>query len=346
VEHFHVTDKKPIQNPHDALFRGVFGDPRRAAELLRAVLPQDIVAATDWSSLELADASFVDEELREHQADLLFRASLAGRTCFFYIVFEHKSGSAPFGVLQLLRYVIRIWERFRAENPDATHLPLVLPILVHTGSGPWASPCTLAALLDAAGAPAELLALQPAFTCRLLDLGATDEAGLRRLQLTAQTLLPLLHLQQLRRQVATAVLLLAWRHLYLRLLAMPGGEQIVNRLYSYVAAVSNDDRERLRAAYASISKTSEEQYMKTVAEQYIEEGRQEGRAEGRQEGLHEGLQKGERKGLQMALLMLLEERFGPASPTVVQRIEESSSAEVEHWMRRILTARSPEDLLE
>jgi hypothetical protein len=97
-----------------------------------------------------------------------------------------------------------------------------------------------------------------------------------------------------------------------------------------VAAVSRDDRENLRAAYAHISKTSEEQYMKTVAEQYIEEG----------------LQKGLQKGLQLALCMLFEERFGPASPAVMQRIENSSPAEVEHWMRRILTARSPEELLE
>jgi predicted transposase/invertase (TIGR01784 family) len=321
-----VTNKKPIKNPHDALFRGVFGDPQRAGELLRSLLPKDIVAATDWSSLELVDACFVDEELRDHQADLLFRARLGAGTCWFYIVFEHKAGSVRFGVFQLLRYVIRILERCRAEDPTATHLPLVLPILVHTGNGPWTSPCTLAALLDASGAPAELLALQPAFTCKLFDLGATDEAGLRRLQLTVQTLLPLLHLLQLRRQVATAMLLVAWRSLYQQLLALPGGQQIVNRLYSYVATVSKDDRKDLRAAYASISKISEEQYMKTVAEQYIEEGLQ--------------------KGLQLALCMLFEERFGPASPAVMQRIENSSPAEVEHWMRRILTARSPEELLE
>ncbi|HZN41446.1 MAG TPA: Rpn family recombination-promoting nuclease/putative transposase [Planctomycetota bacterium] len=332
-----MTDKKPIQNPHDALFRGVFADPQRTGELLRSVLHEDIVAATDWASLERVDASFVDEELRDHQADLLFRARLAGRTCTFYIVFEHKAGPARFGVFQLLRYVVRIWEQCRAEDSAATHLPLVLPILVHTGDGAWSSPCTLAAVLDSSGAPAGLLALQPTFTCKLFDLGATDEAGLRRLQLTVQTLLPLLHLQQLRRQVATAVLVLAWRTLYLRLLAMPGGEQIVNRLYSYVAAVSNDDRKHLRAAYASISKTSEEQYMKTVAEQYIEEGRQEGR--------QEGLQEGERKGLQLALRMLFEKRFGPAPSAVVQRIENSSPAEFDHLMRRILAAATADDLL-
>ena len=339
-----MTDKKPIKNPHDALFRGVFADPQRAAELLRSVLRQDIVAATDWSTLERVDASFVDEELRDHQADLLFRAKVSGRTCYFYIVFEHKAGQARFAVFQLMRYLVRIWEQRRAEDPDAPHLPLVLPILVHTGDGPWASPCSLAELLDTNGAPEGLLALQPTFTFRLFDLGATDEAGLRRLRLTVQALLPLLHLQQLRRRVATATLLLAWRPLILRLMAEPGGQQIMNRLYSYVSSVSND-REQVRAAYARISKTTEEQYMKTIAEQYIEEGRQQGRQQGRQEGEQMGLQQGVQQGVHLAMLTLIEQRFGKVPANVVQLIENAKANEIDQWMRRILAAATLDDLL-
>ena len=335
-----MTDKKPIQNPHDALFRGVFADPKRAGELLRSVLHESIVAATDWSKLERVDTSFVDEELRDHQADLLFRAKVSGRTCYFYIVFEHKSGRARFAVFQLLRYVIRIWEQCRTDDPAATHLPLVLPILVHTGDGQWASPSTLAELLDTDGAPEGLLAVQPTFTCKLFDLGATDEAGLRRRRLTVATLLPLLHLQQLRRQVATAALLIAWRPLYLRLMTMPGGQQVSNRLYSYVAAVSNDDPKRVRAAYRRISKESEEQYM-TVAEKLIEEGRREGRRKGRREGERKGLQ----QGVQLAMLTLIEQRFGAPPPALVQLIENASATEVDHWMRRIRTAATLDDLL-
>jgi len=334
-----VPDKRPIQNPHDALFRGVFGDPQRAAELLRSVMHDDLPAA-DWSSLERIDASFVDEELRDSQADLLFRAKVAARTCCFYILFEHKAGPARFAMFQLMRYVVRIWEQCRADDPAATHLPLVLPILVHTGDGPWPSPSTLTELLDAKGASAALLAMQPTFTCKLFDLGATDETVLRRRRLAVQTLLPLLHLQQLRRQVATAALLLAWRPLFLRLLAVPGGQQIMNRLCSYVATVSNDDPKRVRAAYARISKTSEEQYM-TIAEKLIQEGQREGQRKGIREGQRKGLQ----QGVQLAMLTLIEQRFGSAPPALVQVIENSSTTEVDYWMRRILAAATLDELL-
>ena len=37
-----MTNKKPIKNPHDALFRGVFADPQRAAELLDSVLSSQL----------------------------------------------------------------------------------------------------------------------------------------------------------------------------------------------------------------------------------------------------------------------------------------------------------------
>ncbi|HEX6812790.1 MAG TPA: DUF4351 domain-containing protein, partial [Planctomycetota bacterium] len=104
----------------------------------------------------------------------------------------------------------------------------------------------------------------------------------------------------------------------------PGGQEIMNKLYSYVFTVSKDDPRHLRAAYARISKTCEEQYM-TVGEKLIEEGRQE--------------------GAQRTLLMQIEQRFGAVHPTVAQRVEEASPDQIDRWLRRILTAATLDDLL-
>ncbi|HEU4418657.1 MAG TPA: Rpn family recombination-promoting nuclease/putative transposase [Planctomycetota bacterium] len=322
-------DEQPIRNPHDALFRGVFADPRRAAELLRSVLPSDVIAAVDWSSLQRIDTSFVDEDLRDHQADLLFRARINGRTGCLYVLFEHKAGQARFTVFQLLRYVVRVWEQCRADEPSATHLPLVLPFVVHHGDSPWAAPRTLHELLDLDGVPEALRALQPSFSFLLDDLGATDEADLRRRRLRVQSLLPLLHLQQLQRHGDAPMLLMTWRPDYLRLLAVLGGRPIHNMLCSYVAAVRNDDLENVHAAYKRISKTSEEQFM-TIAERLKQEGRLEGRQEGRQEG--------QREGRVATLLTLMEQRFGQLPAAVVERVENATSAELERWTLRLLTS--------
>ena len=71
----------------------------------------------------------------------------------------------------------------------------------------------------------------------------------------------------------------------------------------------------------------------TVGEKLIEEGRQQGRQEGRQEGV------------QLALLTLIEQRFGSIQPSVVQRIESASPSEIDRWMRGILSATTLDDLL-
>jgi hypothetical protein len=91
-----VDELHAIRNPHDALFRGVFGDPERAGELLRSALPDDVVAAIDWRTLRREEGSFVDEALRGQQADLLFAADIGNRPTLLYLLFEHKSDEDPF----------------------------------------------------------------------------------------------------------------------------------------------------------------------------------------------------------------------------------------------------------
>src|SRR5688572_22440304 len=77
------------QSPHDALFKGIFSRPDRAAELLRASLRPELVRSIDWASLSLVPGSFVDEQLRSHHADLLFTARMAERDICIYKLLEH-----------------------------------------------------------------------------------------------------------------------------------------------------------------------------------------------------------------------------------------------------------------
>lgn len=153
------------------------------------------------------------------------------------------------------------------------------------------------------------------------DLGACESEALQRRRLAVRALLPLLHLQQLRRKVATAALLAAWRHLYLRLIAEPGGQELVGSLIFYVTAVSNDDIDDLRTAYARIGKPTEEQYM-TAAEQLIQKGLLRGQQEGRIE----------------VLLTLLQHRFGPVADGDIDRVRAGTPKDLELWTRRVLSA--------
>ena len=131
-----------MPTPHDEFFRTVFSEPEAARDLVRSAVAAERLARLDLETLTIANASFTDEESRPGAADLLLRVSAraarAGASrelseAFIYILFEHKSFADPKTLLQLLRYMTRIWDRYRRENSSGL-LPPVLPIIVFHGS--------------------------------------------------------------------------------------------------------------------------------------------------------------------------------------------------------------------
>ncbi|MEO6594660.1 MAG: Rpn family recombination-promoting nuclease/putative transposase, partial [Planctomycetota bacterium] len=126
-----------MHNDHDTLFRHVFAQPEHAASLLRTILPPALANAIDWSSLRLVAGSSVDEELKSRQSDLLFEALIGGQPVLLYVVLEHKTWADRWTALQMLRYIVRIFDRWRLDHPDAKTLPPAVPIVVHHGDRAW-----------------------------------------------------------------------------------------------------------------------------------------------------------------------------------------------------------------
>jgi len=117
-------------NPHDVLFKDTFGEIDKARQALRAALPSEVDALVDWSKLRRDSASFVNKELSERFADLLYSAvTRDGEPIFVYLLFEHKSSHDPWAVLQMLEYMAEIWRMYRRKEPNAPHLPPILPHL-------------------------------------------------------------------------------------------------------------------------------------------------------------------------------------------------------------------------
>ena len=67
------TEARParLHQPHDTLFRAVFSDPVRRHALVRDQLPNEIAGLLADTPPRIVPGSFIDEDLRESQADLL-----------------------------------------------------------------------------------------------------------------------------------------------------------------------------------------------------------------------------------------------------------------------------------
>lgn len=75
---------------HDAFFKRALSDPELAGTFLREYLPSELVDFLGPEVPVVIHGSFVDEELRQHHSDLLFRMQLrSGDDAFAYILMEH-----------------------------------------------------------------------------------------------------------------------------------------------------------------------------------------------------------------------------------------------------------------
>jgi predicted transposase/invertase (TIGR01784 family) len=125
-----------IRNPHDAFFKRLFGDLETATDFMRNYLPPGVVALLNLATLTLEKESFIDPRLRSHFSDLLFRVKLVtDDDLYIYLLVEHKSAPDPWVAFQLLRYIVRIWERLFEAGCET--LPMILPIVFYHGEDRW-----------------------------------------------------------------------------------------------------------------------------------------------------------------------------------------------------------------
>ena len=99
-----------------------------AGTFLREHLPQEIAELLGPELPVPIPGSFVDEELRQHHSDLLFRLHLrVVLDSYSYVLVEHKSSPDPAARLQLLGYLVRMLMHWFNQNQQPLPLPPGLP---------------------------------------------------------------------------------------------------------------------------------------------------------------------------------------------------------------------------
>jgi predicted transposase YdaD len=330
--------------PHDELFRHTFAQPRHAAALFRLVLPPEIVAAIDWSTLEACDGTFVSGRLRKRHTDLLFRARLGNRTVHLHLILEHKSRSGRGTVLQLHGYSSKVqrhhWRMQRGQR--RRHLPPVLPVVIHHGKKPWTAPTDLVELLDLAGVPEDLhealRSYQPRFRYAVFSTAGWSAAQLQTLTLTVLGKATLGALQLLPGVLPERAIpaIVEWVEMFQEVFRAEPGSESLDALLSYLMRATPLEPERLLdVVWQNVDKEVQMKF-KSTAVQLHEQGFAEGEARGRSEGLAEGL---------AAILSdLLTSRFGTIPAPLSTRIRAAEPTQLRTWARRCLDAPTIDDV--
>jgi predicted transposase/invertase (TIGR01784 family) len=317
-------------NVHDAFFKEMLSRPEHAASLLQQVLPARIAARLDFTSLTPCAGSYVDEALKERHSDLLFAVTLEGRSALIYILFEHQSTVDGMMSFRLLRYEVRIWERWLRDNPGARKLPVILPVVLHHSVDGWTGSTAFEDLLDVDAATlADITPHVPCFQFVLEDISHESDEVLRARAITALARLSLWCLRHAREPWELVDRLDAWVDLVREVRRAPHGLAALVLIMRYIFATNepNKPEELVRRLLAAMGEEGKEEIM-TAADQLMERGREQGIKLGRRE----------------MLLDQLRERFGALSDAVVAQVTAAGVTELQAWSKRVLTAPALDDV--
>ena len=136
-----------MQNPHDKFFKATFSDLEVAKDFLTYFVPPPITELIDLTSLQLEKDSFVSHKLDENFTDLLFKTKIKDCPAYLHFLFEHKSYLSKNISLQLLQYMLEIWNTVKEKNQSES-LPIIMPIVIYHGNESWSSPPSLGGLIE------------------------------------------------------------------------------------------------------------------------------------------------------------------------------------------------------
>lgn len=77
-----------INNPHDKFFKETLGDVSVAQDFIENYLPENILDIIDIDTISPLKDSFIEKELQEFYADLLFGVTINGEDGYLYFLFE------------------------------------------------------------------------------------------------------------------------------------------------------------------------------------------------------------------------------------------------------------------
>jgi predicted transposase/invertase (TIGR01784 family) len=128
-----------IAHPHNNLVQVVMSDLAEARSFLQSYLPQDLSQGLNWSTLKLREGSFIDEDLRGSETDLLYEVeSISGDASLWaYVLLEHQSAPDRWMRFRLLKYCCRIWDMSFQEHSDQRQLRPIIPLVFYQGERSW-----------------------------------------------------------------------------------------------------------------------------------------------------------------------------------------------------------------
>ncbi len=274
-------------NLHDKLFKDTFESAREVRALLTHFVDPKLYATLDLDTLHIENVSFIDEELKEYFADIIYSCSRKnGKKLSISILLEHKSYFDKGLPVQLLQYLTLGYRRQYQED-KSKKLDLILPILIYHGEKRWKRH----ELEDMTYLPEkELNPFLPTFQYEVIDLGKIAKEviiSVKNGAMLPKTFLLFKHKNDKEYILQNSAELFTFEYE----LDEEEKKRIIHALLKYVFELHRFEQEDAKKFIKKLDKMTQ-----TIAGSYADTLRKEGRREGEIRGEIRGEIKGEIKG--------------------------------------------------
>ena len=209
----------PIEHFHDRSTRWLLEDPDNVRGLLEIVAAH-LADRLDFSRLLHVNRSFIPDNLREQESDLVYRVPFHGESAtdelLIYILIEHQSTVDVTMGFRVLFYMTQIWD-FQRRELESNNIPKsvwrlrpIIPIVLYTGDQRWQTPISLSTIMDL---PDGLSEFVPKFETLFLNVKEADKADLTRTDHPLGWLFTVLQKEHATKEEIRAALIEAVKHL-------------------------------------------------------------------------------------------------------------------------------------
>jgi predicted transposase YdaD len=143
-----MTNEEHDQQIHqfyDKSYKFLLSSKQLFVELLQSFVDKGWTQELDEANLIKLDKSFILQDFREQEADLVYRLSLKDREVIFYVLLELQSKVDHQMPYRLLLYMVEIWRDLvkNSSKQETAHvmgrLPAIVPIVLYNGDVPWSA---------------------------------------------------------------------------------------------------------------------------------------------------------------------------------------------------------------
>jgi len=290
-------------------------------DLLCGFVHDEWISQVDFGSLEKVSGSYVSDDLREREDDIIWRVRWGTEWVYVYLLLEFQSTVDKHMAVRVLTYVGLLYQDIirAGQLPGSGKLPPVLPLVLYNGSKRWYAAEEIEELIEQQ--PAGLASYRPRMRYLLLDEGIFSDQELRPLKNLVAGLIRLENahtVEDIRQLTAT---LRDWYN-------EPNLASLQRAIVTWLRRVLLP----ARLPGIEIPEVRTFQEMNAMLAERVTEWTKEWE------------EKGMQKGEVSLLTRLLVHRFGELPSWAEDRLTKATTEELEHWGERVLDASSLEEV--